>query len=74
MLSKILSACIVGIESCPVAVEVDIASKGLPFFAMVGLPDAAVKESKERVRAALKNIGLRNYSALPTGACTKSAQ
>jgi magnesium chelatase family protein len=57
MLSKILSACVVGIEAYAVAVEVDVAAKGLPFFAMVGLPDAAVKESKERVRAALKNIG-----------------
>ncbi|MEW6214659.1 MAG: YifB family Mg chelatase-like AAA ATPase, partial [Nitrospirota bacterium] len=38
-------------------VEVDISSRGLPHFSMVGLPDAAVKESKDRVRAALKNIG-----------------
>lgn len=57
MLSKILSASVVGIDAHPVDVEVDIASRGLPHFSMVGLPDTAVKESKDRVRAALKNIG-----------------
>lgn len=57
MLSKVLSASLVGIDAHPVDVEVDIASRGLPHFSMVGLPDAAVKESKDRVRAALKNIG-----------------
>jgi magnesium chelatase family protein len=57
MLSKILSASIIGIDAYTVEVEVDITSKGLPHFSMVGLPDAAVKESRDRVRAALKNIG-----------------
>lgn len=57
MLAKILSASVVGIDAHPVDVEVDIASRGLPHFNMVGLPDAAVKESRDRVRAALKNIG-----------------
>src|SRR4030043_1757599 len=57
MLSKVLSASIIGIDAYPVDVEVDISSRGLPHFSMVGLPDAAVKESKDRVRAALKNIG-----------------
>jgi len=57
MLSKVLSASIIGIDAYTVEVEVDIASRGLPHFSMVGLPDAAVKESKDRVRAALKNIG-----------------
>jgi len=57
MLSKVLSASIIGIDAHVVEVEVDITSKGLPHFSMVGLPDAAVKESKDRVRAALKNIG-----------------
>lgn len=57
MLSKVLSASVVGIDAHPVHVEVDIASRGLPHFSIVGLPDAAVKESKDRVRAALKNIG-----------------
>ncbi len=57
MLSKVMSAAVLGIDAYPVEVEVDIASRGLPFFSTVGLPDAAVKESKERVRAALKNTG-----------------
>ncbi len=57
MLSKVLSASIVGIDAYPVEVEVDISSRGLPHFSMVGLPDAAVKESRDRVRAALKNVG-----------------
>jgi magnesium chelatase family protein len=38
-------------------VEVDVTAKGLPHFSTVGLPDTAVKESKERVRASLKNTG-----------------
>jgi magnesium chelatase family protein len=57
MLSRALSACVVGIDAYLVEVEVDIASRGLPHFSMVGLPDAAVKESKDRIRAALKNVG-----------------
>jgi magnesium chelatase family protein len=57
MLAKVMSSAILGIDAYPVEVEVDIASRGLPFFSTVGLPDAAVKESKERVRAALKNTG-----------------
>jgi len=43
MLSKILSASVVGIDAHGVEVEVDITSRGLPHFSMVGLPDAAVK-------------------------------
>lgn len=57
MLSKVLSSSVIGIEAHTVEVEVDISSRGLPHFNMVGLPDAAVKESRDRVRAALKNIG-----------------
>ncbi len=57
MLSKVLSASVIGIEAHKVEVEVDISTRGLPHFSMVGLPDAAVKESRDRVRAALKNIG-----------------
>jgi magnesium chelatase family protein len=56
MLAKILSGTIYGIEAKKVEVEVDI-SLGLPAFNIVGLPEATVKESKERVRAALKNSG-----------------
>ncbi len=57
MLSKILSAALIGIDAHVVEVEVDITARGLPHFSTVGLPDAAVKESKDRVRAALKNTG-----------------
>src|SRR5512135_113744 len=57
MLSNVLSASVIGIEAFRVEVEVDISSRGLPHFSMVGLPDAAVKESRDRVRAALKNVG-----------------
>jgi magnesium chelatase family protein len=56
MLFKITSAALHGIEAFPVEVEVDICP-GFPTFVTVGLPDAAVRESKERVRAALKNCG-----------------
>lgn len=57
MLSRALSACVYGIDAYLVEVEVDITAKGLPYFSMVGLPDAAVKESRDRIKAALKNIG-----------------
>ena len=54
MLAKILSAALTGINGYLVETEVDI-SVGFPAFDIVGLPDNAVKESKERVRTALKN-------------------
>lgn len=57
MLAKILSGAVVGLEAVPVTVEVDIASQGLPSFAIVGLGDKAIDESRERVRAAIKNSG-----------------
>lgn len=57
MLAKVLSAAIVGLNAVPVEVEVDIASQGLPNFFIVGLPDKAVDEAKERVRSALRNSG-----------------
>lgn len=57
MLAKVLSGATVGLESVVVTVEVDIASQSLPSFTIVGLPDKAVEESKERVRAAIKNSG-----------------
>ena len=56
MLAKVLSSALHGIDAIAVQVEVDIA-QGLPQFATVGLPDGAVKESKDRVKAALKNAG-----------------
>ena len=57
MLAKIFSGATVGLDSIPIEVEVDVASQGLPSFTIVGLPDKAVEEAKERVRAALKNSG-----------------
>lgn len=56
MLAKVLSVAVLGIDAYPVEVEVDV-SRGLPSFSTVGLPDNAVKESKERVRSAIKNSG-----------------
>jgi magnesium chelatase family protein len=56
MLAKIHSCAVVGLEGTVVEVEVDT-SRGLPGLLMVGLPDAAVRESAERVRAAIKNSG-----------------
>ncbi|MFM2080812.1 MAG: hypothetical protein RLZZ219_1494 [Cyanobacteriota bacterium] len=58
MLARCNGAALVGLDAIAVAVEVDIAP-GLPGLLMVGLPDAAVQESRERVRAALRNSGLR---------------
>jgi magnesium chelatase family protein len=58
MLFKIASASLIGIDAYLVDVEVDI-SFGIPGFVTVGLPDASVRESKERVRAALKNCGYK---------------
>ena len=54
VLAKVFSCAVVGLEGVPVEVEVDI-SQGLPSFQIVGLPDAAVQESKERVRPAARN-------------------
>ena len=58
MLSSVRSFGVSGIGGFPVSVEVYI-SNGLPGFEVVGLPDAAVRESRERVRAAIKNNGFR---------------
>jgi magnesium chelatase family protein len=57
MLAKVHAAAIVGLEGAIVEVEVDT-SRGLPSFTIVGLPDTAVQESRERVQAAVKNAGL----------------
>ncbi|KGQ22802.1 YifB family Mg chelatase-like AAA ATPase [Thermus filiformis] len=56
MLAQVRSYALFGLEAHPVTVEVDV-SPGLPAYALVGLPDKAVEESRERVRAALKNAG-----------------
>jgi magnesium chelatase family protein len=56
MLAKVLSSAVIGIDAYVVEVEVDI-SQGLPNFSTVGLPEGAVRESKERVKASIKNSG-----------------
>jgi magnesium chelatase family protein len=56
MLAKVKTAAVVGLEGHLVDVEVDISS-GLPAMTIVGLPDAAVQEARERVRAAIRNSG-----------------
>ena len=56
MLAEVMSFALSGLEGVPVEVETDI-NNGLPAYELVGLPDAAVKESRERVRSALKNSG-----------------
>jgi magnesium chelatase family protein len=56
MLSKIFSAVLYGVEAHLIEVEIDL-SQGLPLLSIVGLPDLAVKESKDRLRSAIKNTG-----------------
>jgi magnesium chelatase family protein len=56
MLAKVISCAVVGLEGYIVQVEVDI-SPGLPKFFIVGLPDEAIQESRERVRGAIRNSG-----------------
>ncbi len=58
MLAKVLSAGLWGLEAHVIDIEVDIGG-GLPQFSIVGLPDATVRESRDRVRAALKNTGFK---------------
>ena len=57
MLSRVYSCAVIGLEGVIIDVEVDT-SQGLPAIVIVGLPDAAVQESRERVQAAIKNAGL----------------
>ena len=58
MISKTSSFGLIGLEAYPVEIEIDVA-KGLPAVTLVGLTDTAVKESKERVRSAIKNSGFQ---------------
>jgi magnesium chelatase family protein len=60
MLAKVFSCALIGLEGAVVEVEADLNTRSLPSVTIVGLPDAAVKESTERVRAAIFNSGL-NY-------------
>jgi magnesium chelatase family protein len=57
MLAKVTSCAVVGLDAALIEVEVDM-GRGLPSITIVGLPDAAVQESRERVRAAIRNTGL----------------
>jgi magnesium chelatase family protein len=56
VLASLRSAAVFGVDAYPVNVEVDV-SFGLPHFTMVGLPDATVRESRDRVRSAIRNSG-----------------
>src|SRR5215831_15076506 len=56
MLARLRTAAVFGVEACQVDVEVDV-SFGMPKFTMVGLPDASVRESRDRVRSAIRNSG-----------------
>jgi magnesium chelatase family protein len=56
VLASLRSAAVFGVEAFPVHIEVDVAF-GLPHFTMVGLPDATVRESRDRVRSAIRNSG-----------------
>lgn len=58
MLAKSLTFGILGIEAYPVEIEADV-GRGLPSFALVGLADTTIRESKERVRSAIKNSGFQ---------------
>ena len=58
MLAVLRTAALFGVEAVPVRVEVDVSDGGLPAITMVGLPDASVRESRERVQSAIRNSGL----------------
>ena len=58
MIRKLYSAAVLGLQAEPVEVETDI-SPGLPATIVVGLPDAAIRESRERVKSALKHAGMQ---------------
>jgi len=56
MLAKVLSSTLLGVDACMIEVEVDLAN-GLPTFTTVGLPDTSIRESRDRVKAAMANSG-----------------
>jgi len=56
VLACVRTAAVYGIEACPIHVEVDV-SHGLPCFTMVGLPDTGIRESRDRIRSAIRNSG-----------------
>ena len=57
MLAKVFSATIIGLEGVLIEVEVDVSNRGFPTFTIVGLPNKAVDEAKDRVRTAIVNAG-----------------
>jgi magnesium chelatase family protein len=57
VIARVHTFTLLGVEAVDVSVEVDVAKRGLPSFSIVGLPDAAVRESRERVRSAIRNSG-----------------
>ena len=57
VLARLTTAAVVGVDAVPVSVEVDVSNGGLPGLTMVGLPDATVRESRDRVRTAIRNAG-----------------
>lgn len=59
MIARVHTFTLLGVDAVDVSVEVDVAKNGLPAFSLVGLPDAAVRESRERVRAAIRNSGFQ---------------
>ena len=59
MSAKVYSGATVGLDGVLVEIEADVLTKGLHQFNVVGLPDAAVKEARDRVSAAIKNTGFR---------------
>ncbi len=65
MLAKVNSGCIIGMNACHIEVEVDL-SQSLPSFSVVGLPDTSIRESRDRIRSAIKNSGF----AFPSGKIT----
>jgi magnesium chelatase family protein len=67
MLARLHAAAVFGVEAHPVSVEVDVSS-GLPGIVMVGLPDTTVRESRDRVRSAIRNSGF----PFPAGRVTVS--
>lgn len=68
MLARLHAAAVFGVEALPVSVEVDVSGGGLPGITMVGLPDATVRESRDRVRTAIRNSGF----PFPSGRVTVS--
>lgn len=56
MIARIYSSCVLGVTACEVTVEADVGG-GLPAFNIVGLPDTAIRESRDRIKAAIKNSG-----------------